>query len=459
MKYISTRNGFKEFNFTEVFIKGLADDGGLFIPKKISVLSEQELLKLSKLNYKDLAKEIIFLFCNETISKDELSNIVEKSYSKFNEENVVKITDIGENKILELYHGPTLAFKDIAMQFIGHLYDHYLKDLQKKINVVVATSGDTGSAAIDAIKGKDKMNIFVLHPNNRVSLVQRKLMTTVKDKNVFNIAIDGNFDDCQNLVKSMFADNEFSNSINMSAVNSINWARIVAQTVYYFFSYFQVCQLNEKINFSVPTGNFGDVYAGYLSKKIGLPIGKLIVATNQNDILHKIISLGQMKMKKVEQTYSPSMDIQLSSNFERQIFETVNNDSEVVKKIMNYLFTHQNYVFDVNDHRNFQNIYRSTAVSNEMTIKTIKTFKDKYNYLADPHTATGLSVLYESALDHPVISLGCAHPAKFSDAIKKAIGTEPSLPKELKNILDKKEKMNIMSNNTEDIKNFILKRI
>ena len=235
MKYTSTRNGLKEFNFTEVFIKGLSDDGGLFVPKSIPEISKEELLRFSKLNYKNLAKEIIFLFCKETISKDELSNIVEKSYSKFNEKDVVKITDIGENKILELYHGPTFAFKDIAMQFIGHLYDYHLKNVEKKINVVVATSGDTGSAAIDAIKGKDKMNIFVLHPNNKVSSVQRKLMTTVRDKNVFNIAIEGNFDDCQNLVKSMFADHQFSNSINMSAVNSINWVRIVAQTVYYFF--------------------------------------------------------------------------------------------------------------------------------------------------------------------------------------------------------------------------------
>ena len=378
MKYISTRNGFKEFNFTEVFIKGLADDGGLFIPKTTSVLSEQELLKLSKLNYKDLAKEIIFLFCNETISKDELSNIVEKSYSKFNEENVVKITDIGENKILELYHGPTLAFKDIAMQFIGHLYDHYLKDLQKKINVVVATSGDTGSAAIDAIKGKDKMNIFVLHPNNKVSLVQRKLMTTVKDKNVFNIAIDGNFDDCQNLVKSMFADNEFSNSINMSAVNSINWARIVAQTVYYFFSYFQVCQLNEKINFSVPTGNFGDVYAGYLSKKMGLPIEKLIVATNQNDILHRAISKGQYKVNSVVETLSPSMDIQVASNFERLLFDILNQSNTETKASMENFEENRKISISEENLEIVREVFSSNSSSMNIVQNTIKSVKDNF---------------------------------------------------------------------------------
>ena len=290
MKYISTRNSSKEFNFSEVFIKGLADDGGLFIPTTVPKLPSEELQRFSKLNYQDLAKEIIFLFCNETIEKNELSNIIDRSYLKFREKNVIKLSDIGKNKLLELFHGPTLAFKDIAMQFIGNLYDYQLKNIEKKINVVVATSGDTGSAAIDAIKGKDKMNIFVLHPNNKVSSIQRKLMTTVKEKNVFNVAIEGNFDDCQNLVKSMFVDKKFSSSINMSGVNSINWVRIIAQTVYYFFSYFQICKLNEKINFSVPTGNFGDAYAGYLSKKMGLPINKLIVATNQNDILHRAIS-------------------------------------------------------------------------------------------------------------------------------------------------------------------------
>ena len=334
MKYISTRNSSKEFNFSEVFIKGLADDGGLFIPKTVPKLSNEALQRFSKLNYQDLAKEIIFLFCNETIEKNELSNIIDRSYLKFREKNVIKLSDIGKNKLLELFHGPTLAFKDIAMQFIGNLYDYQLKNIEKKINVVVATSGDTGSAAIDAIKGKDKMNIFVLHPNNKVSSIQRKLMTTVKEKNVFNVAIEGNFDDCQNLVKSMFGDKKFSKSINMSGVNSINWARIIAQTVYYFYSYFQICKLNEKINFSVPTGNFGDVYAGYLSKKMGLQIDKLIVATNQNDILHRAISKGMYEANSVVETLSPSMDIQVASNFERLIYDLNEQSADKTNKIM-----------------------------------------------------------------------------------------------------------------------------
>ena len=459
MKYISTRNGLKEFNFTEVFIKGLADDGGLFIPKTNPELSEEELLRLSKLNYKDLAKEIIFLFCKETISKDELSNIVEKSYSKFNEKDVVKLTNIGENKILELYHGPTLAFKDIAMQFIGHLYDHHLKNIEKKINIVVATSGDTGSAAIDAIKGKDKMNIFVLHPNNKVSSVQRKLMTTVRDKNVFNIAIEGNFDDCQNLVKSMFADHQFSNSINMSAVNSINWARIVAQTVYYFFSYFQVCQLKEKINFSVPTGNFGDVYAGYLSKKIGLPIGKLIVATNQNDILHRAISKGQYKVDSVVETLSPSMDIQVASNFERLIYNINDHDTDKTNKIMQSIKDEKKYLIEEKELKKIKKDFVSETISEQELLSCIKKVYENHKIIIDPHTAVGLGALEKINLAGKNIVLSTAHPCKFPEAIKKAINIKSELPDNLNYILNKKENFVVMNNNIEEVKKYILNKL
>jgi len=459
MKYISTRNGSKEFNFTEVFIKGLADDGGLFIPKTIPAISEQDLLRLSKLNYKDLAKEIIFLFCDETIIKDELSNIVEKSYSKFNEKNVVKITDIGENKILELYHGPTLAFKDIAMQFIGHLYDHHLKNLKKKINVVVATSGDTGAAAIDAIKSKDKMNIFVLHPNNKVSSVQRKLMTTVEDKNVFNIAIDGNFDDCQNLVKSMFADNKFSNSINMSGVNSINWARIVAQTVYYFFSYFQACQINEKINFSVPTGNFGDVYAGYLSKKMGLPIDKLIVATNQNDILHRAISNGQYKAHSVVETLSPSMDIQVASNFERLIYDINDQNTDKTSKIMQSIKNEKKYLIEEKELKKIRKDFVSETISEQELLSCIKKVYENYKIIIDPHTAVGLGALKKINLAGKSVVLSTAHPCKFPEAIKKAINIKSELPDNLNYILSKKENFIVMNNDIEEVKKYILNKL
>lgn len=459
MKYISTRNGSKEFNFTEVFIKGLADDGGLFIPKTTPKLSEQELEELSRLNYKDLAKEIIFIFCDETIRKDELSNIVEKSYSKFNEKNVVKITDIGKNKILELYHGPTLAFKDIAMQFIGHLYDHHLKNLKKKINVVVATSGDTGSAAIDAIKSKDKMNIFVLHPNNKISSVQRKLMTTVEDKNVFNIAIDGNFDDCQNLVKSMFADNKFSNSINMSGVNSINWARIVAQTVYYFFSYFQACQINEKINFSVPTGNFGDVYAGYLSKKMGLPIDKLIVATNQNDILHRAISNGQYKAHSVVETLSPSMDIQVASNFERLIYDINDQNTDKTSKIMQSIKSEKKYLIEEKELKKIKKDFVSETISEQELLSCIKKVYENYKIIIDPHTAVGLGALEKINLIGKSVVLSTAHPCKFPEAIKKAINIKSELPDNLNYILSKKENFIVINNDIEEVKKYILNKL
>ena len=459
MKYISTRNSSKEFNFSEVFIKGLAEDGGLFIPKIIPKLSKQELLKLSKLNYIDLAKEIIFLFCGETINKKELSGIIDKSYLKFSDKKIVKITNIGKNKILELFHGPTLAFKDIAMQFIGHLYDFHLKNIKKKINVVVATSGDTGSAAIDAIKGKDNMNIFVLYPNNKVSTVQRKLMTTVKAKNVFNIAIEGNFDDCQNLVKAMFADYKFSSSINMSAVNSINWARIVAQTVYYFFGYFQVCKSNEKINFSVPTGNFGDVYAGYLSKKMGLPIEKLIVATNQNDVLHRAISKGQYKANTVVETLSPSMDIQLASNFERLIYYINDHDVEKTNKIMKDIKNEKSYLIEEKELNKIKEDFISESVSEQELLYYIKKVYEDYKIIIDPHTAVGLGALEKINLNGTNVVLSTAHPCKFPEAINKAISVKPELPEKFGYILNEKENFNIVKNNIEIVKKYIINKL
>jgi len=459
MKYISTRNNSKEFNFSEVFLKGLADDGGLFIPKKIPKLSNEELKKFSKLSYQDLAKEIIFLFCDDIIKKNELSKIIDKSYLNFREKNVIKLSNIGKNKLLELFHGPTLAFKDIAMQFIGNLYDHQLKNIEKKINVVVATSGDTGSAAIDAIKGKDKMNIFVLHPNNKVSSIQRKLMTTVRDKNVFNIAIEGNFDDCQNLVKSMFADTKFSNSIIMSGVNSINWARIVAQTVYYFFSYFQICELNEKINFSVPTGNFGDVYAGYISKKMGLSIDKLIVATNQNDILYRAISKGQYEANSVVETLSPSMDIQVASNFERLIYDLNEQSADKTKKIMQEIKSKKKYLIEKNEFNKIKKDFLSESVSEEQVLFCIKKVYENHKIIIDPHTAVGLRALEKINLNGKNVVLSTAHPCKFPEAINKAINMKSELPAELNYILNEKENFDVIQNDIEKVKKYILNKL
>ena len=459
MKYISTRNNSKEFDFKQVFFKGLADDGGLFVPKLIPRLSSKDLFGLKKLCYKDLAKEIILLYCGETIDRDKLSEIVEKSYSTFSSKDIIKISDIGKHKLLELYHGPTLAFKDIAMQFIGNLYDHYLKDKKQKINIVVATSGDTGSAAIDAIKGKDKINIFVLHPNNKISSVQRKLMTTVKENNVFNLAIDGNFDDCQNLVKSMFGDRKFSNSINISGVNSINWVRIIAQSIYYFFSYFQTTDTNEKINFSVPTGNFGDVYAGYLSKKMGLPIKKLLVATNQNDILHRAISKGEYEAHSVVETLSPSMDIQIASNFERLIYDINDQDSEATSRIMKEIKKNNKYLIKEKALEKIKKDFSSETINEEELLFYIKNTYKKYNKIIDPHTAIGLGAIEKTNLAGKNIILSTAHPCKFPEAINKALNIDSKLPDRLSYILKEKENFKIINNNINEVKKYIVSKL
>ena len=422
MKYISTRDNSKEYSFEQVFIKGLADDGGLFIPKEVKKYSAEQIKALSNLSYQNLAKEIIYPFIGDFMTANELSDIVDKSYSVFRKDNVVDLIKLGDTKILELFHGPTLAFKDIAMQLLGNFYEHYLKKNNKNINVVVATSGDTGAAAIDAIKGKKNMNIFVLHPHEKVSLVQRKLMSTVKEKNVFNIAIEGNFDDCQNLVKSMFADKEFSNSINMSGVNSINWARIIAQAVYYFYTYFQT-QDKRPINFSVPTGNFGDVYAGYLSKKMGLPINKFIVATNKNDILHRAISNGNYEAESVSETNSPSMDIQIASNFERLIYDLNDCDDNETSTIMHGIKKKGKYIISKDKMEKINKDFLSASMSEEEILDTIKEVHIKYNIILDPHSAIGFGSLNKVNLEGNNIVLATAHPCKFPEAIENQLGS------------------------------------
>jgi len=459
MKYISTRNSSKEYSFEEVFIKGLADEGGLFIPKKIKKYNEEELNALSDLSYQDLAKEILYPFMGDFMSKNELSNIVDKSYSIFRKKNTVDLIKVGDIKILELFHGPTLAFKDIAMQLLGNFYEHYLQKYNKNINVIVATSGDTGAAAIDAIKGKKNMNIFVLHPHNKISKVQRKLMSTVKEKNVFNIAIKGNFDDCQNLVKSMFLDIEFSNSINMSGVNSINWARIIAQSVYYFYSYFLV-KVEGPINFSVPTGNFGDVYAGYLSKKMGLPINKLIVATNQNDILYRAISNGKYEAETVYETISPSMDIQIASNFERLIYDLNSCDDDKTKIIMKGIKIDGKYLLSKEILEKINKDFLAASLNEDEVLKVIKEVYEKYKIILDPHSAIAFGALkYKINLDGNNVVLATAHPCKFPEAIERSIGIKPNLPKKLEHVMDEKENYDILSNNLSATKRYIKDKI
>jgi threonine synthase len=455
MKYVSTRDSSKEYNFEQVFIKGLADDGGLYVPVSLKKYSTEELQELKNLDYTELSTEIINQFSSDFIPKEELSSLINKSYSTFREKEVVKISSVGELKLLELFHGPTLAFKDIAMQFIGNLYEYYLSKNDKKINIVVATSGDTGAAAIDAIKGKSNLNIFVLHPNNKISSVQRKIMTTVEEKNVLNIAIDGNFDDCQNIVKQMFSDLEYSKSISMSGVNSINWARIIAQAVYYFYSYFKLDK--ETVSFSVPTGNFGDVFAGYLAKKMGLPIDKLIVATNENDILHRAISYGDYVSKEVKETISPSMDIQLASNFERLIYYINNSDSAKTAEIMKKI-KQNTYQIDKPSLEIIQKDFLSESCNEQETLSIIKKTYEENNIILDPHTAVGVGAAKKLSLGDCVV-LSTAHPCKFPDATNDAINKHEKLPEELQYIIDKNENFQVLNNNTEEVKKFVKSKV
>ena len=456
MEYISTRDSSKTFEFRDVFVKGLADDGGLFIPQSLHKIDISE---LKNLQYNELAKKIIYPFIGNFMTENDLGKIIDKSYSVFRKKNVVELVKVGDRSVLELFHGPTLAFKDIAMQLLGNFYEYYLNNENEKLNIVVATSGDTGAAAIDAIKGKRNVNIFVLHPHNKVSSVQRKLMTTVKDKNVFNIAINGNFDDCQNLVKKMFADKGFSNDIKMSGVNSINWARIIAQSVYYFYSYFLVEDSKQPINFSVPTGNFGDVYAGYLAKKIGLPINKLIVATNQNDILHRAISKGSYEVEKVYETISPSMDIQIASNFERLLYDLNDGDDLQTIDAMKNIKENGKYTIDQKKLNEMNNNFLSSRMSEEEVLETIKIVYEKYNIVLDPHSAIGYGAFDKVNLNGNNIVLATAHPCKFPNAIKRAINLKADLPEELMFVMNEKENYNIIDNNIDKVKQHIKERV
>ncbi len=456
MKYLSTRNNKLKESFTDILFRGLSKDGGLFLPRNWPPI---ELASLKNKTYQEIALKIIHPYIGNEISKDDLHSIINSTYAKFTHSKIAPVKKIDQNKyILELFYGPTLAFKDYALQFLGNIFSHYMKLKDKNITVLGATSGDTGSAAIEAFKGKKNINVFILHPHNRVSEIQRKQMTTVEDKNIFNIAVDGTFDDCQNIVKQLFLDNDIQNKTSLTAINSINWARLMAQIVYYFWAYTQLD--SKEISFIVPSGNFGNVFSAHAAQHMGLPIKNLHVVTNQNDILNQIISFGLMTKNQVIETYSPSMDIQISSNFERQIFESVAKDSDVVKDIMSSFNENNEFIFESGMVKEFKNTYISSAISNDTTLNTIKKFKENYNYLSDPHTATGLSVLDSiQNIDHPYVSLACAHPAKFGQAIEKATGISPSFPIELDNIFDKNEKMTILPNNPEVIKSLIIKNI
>ncbi len=455
MNYISTRNKSLNFDFSNIFLRGLAPDGGLFLPNEIQKFSQKDLEHLSSLNYIDLGVEIISKFCTPALNKEKLKTILDKAYSNFNSKNIVEMKKIDNINLLELYHGPTLAFKDIAMQVIGLMYEAL--DLnKKKINIIVATSGDTGSAAISALKDKKNINLFVLHPHEKISNIQRKIMTTCNSSNIFNVAVRGNFDDCQKIVKQMFNDEQFREKINMSGVNSINWARIICQIVYYFYAYFQ---MSSKINFSVPTGNFGDVYAGYIAKKMGLPIDKLIVATNENDILCRVIKSGEYKPLKVKPSLSPSMDIQVASNFERLLFDVLNGNDQKVSKSMKSLNKNGFFKLEKDELNKIKETFAAEKINDADTLRIIKDFFVNYGFILDPHTATAVGAAYKIRNNSKTVILGTAHPYKFLETIKLAIGKNVDPPKQFSDLTKKIEKFEIIDNKIDAIKKYIMEKI
>ena len=457
MNYFSTRDKSLEFSFKDIFLRGLAPDGGLFLPSEIKKYSQSEIKDLSKLSYVELATEIIFNFCKKDIEQDQLQALIEKAYGNFKNKEVVNLKKVGDINLLELYHGPTLAFKDIAMQVIGNMYDHLQVASDKKVNIVVATSGDTGSAAIAALNDRKNINVFVLHPYNKISNIQRKIMTTIGSSNVYNIAVRGSFDDCQKTVKDMFNENEFREKINMSGVNSINWARIICQIVYYFYAVFKLN--NKKINFAVPTGNFGDIYAGYIAKKMGLGIDKLIVATNENDILKRAINTGEYKPDQTKPSFSPSMDIQVSSNFERLLFNIVGEDDKRVSLLMNDLSSKGFFKLNKEEVEIIQKDFYAEKINNKDTLSIIQEVEAKSNFILDPHTATAVGAAKKTSNLSDTVVLGTAHPYKFLDTVKMATGKDVQTPAQLSNILDRKEKYDILENNILKIKNYILEKI
>ena len=421
MQYISTRGDGAPLNFTDTILTGLARDGGLFLPEQIPDIREK-LDAWRGLSYTDLAFEVMRLFADD-IPEDTLRETIRKSYATFRHSEITPVVNVGDIYLLELFHGPTLAFKDVALQFLGNLFDYALAKADTEMNIVAATSGDTGSAAIYGVRGRERIRIFVMHPHGRVSPVQERQMTTVLDSNVRNLAVDGTFDDCQNIVKDLFNDLTFRDANKLGAVNSINWARVLAQIVYYFYAAFRVQEKTDAahVRFSVPTGNFGDIFAGYVAWRMGLPIDKLLLATNENDILARYFNTGVYSLGDVAPTLSPSMDIQVSSNFERYLYYLADENAATLRDWMTTFKKTGALKTDTTDHTCFAAGRGDTA----MTLAAIKTYWEQHRYLLDPHTAVGVAVAEKFRSDTaPMICLATAHPAKFGDAIIRATGQD-----------------------------------
>lgn len=462
IRYISTRGKAPVLNFKEAVLAGLAADGGLYVPETIPEIPMMEIADMQSMSYPELAFNIISRFTQGSIEPEALERIIGESYASFRHTAVAPLKQLDAHTfLLELFHGPTLAFKDFALQFLGRTLEHIMGKNGEHLTVVGATSGDTGSAAIAGCAGRANMDIFILHPRGRVSDVQRKQMTTIADKNVHNIALEGTFDDCQDIVKSLFADAEFRNRHHLTAVNSINWARILAQVVYYFYSALALGAPAKSVSFAVPTGNFGDIYAGYIAKRMGLPIDQLIIATNRNDILTRCLETGTYGMDTVVPTISPSMDIQISSNFERLLFDLHERDGKVINDMMNNFRTDKKLTLSKLAWNRLKADFTASSVSDEDTKKTIAETYITTGELLDPHTAVGLAAGQRCRKDtsQPLVILATAHPAKFPDAVKAASGVHPALPEHLKDLFDKKERVDVLANDAQKIKTFIEEHI
>ncbi len=459
MKYISTRGDAPALNFEDVVLTGLATDGGLYVPESLPTFTPEQIASWKGLSYSDLAFKIIAPFVDGEIPDADLKAIIDKSYKKFRHPAIAPLVQTGHNEwILELFQGPTLAFKDFALQFLGNTFDYILKKRDQKVVVMGATSGDTGSAAIEGCRDCDNIDIFILHPNKRVSDVQRKQMTTVINKNVHNIALEANFDDCQNMVKASFNDQSFlPEGRQLAAVNSINWARIMAQIVYYFYAGLALGAPSNKVSFSVPTGNFGDIFAGYLAKQMGLPIDQLVIATNSNDILHRCISDNDHTKKPLLHSLSPSMDIMVSSNFERMLFELYDRNGGAIKQLMDD-FKSGVMTLEQGPLAKAQALFSSYKLDDQEMLDVISDVFNKTEYLLDPHTAIGVQAARKTrrSQDVPMVCLATAHPAKFPEAIQKAgQSEEPALPNHMSDLFDREEQYDVLDNDIQAVQAFI----
>ncbi|REK66597.1 MAG: threonine synthase [Cohnella sp.] len=455
MRYISTRGKVGKIGFVDAFLMGLGDDGGLLVPEEIPVIPAAKLKEWETLSYKELVLNIFSYYTNDEIPQDDLKAMVEASYSTFRDPEVTPVRKLSDSLyLLELFHGPTFAFKDIALQFMGQLYAYVAAKRNLQIHILGATSGDTGASAIEGVRGKEGIKICILHPHQKVSKVQELQMTTVQDDNVLNLSVHGNFDDCQGLIKELFADLDFKARNRLCAINSINFVRILAQTVYYFYAYFQVKKQTgaETVDFSVPTGNFGDIFAGYLAKRMGLPVRKLIIATNENNILERFIRGGLYKPGDFKTTYSPSMDIQVASNFERYLYYLFGENPAKVAELMEGFKREGKIEVGSNILSRAQSEFDAYGVDGDECLATIKKYYAQgQGYLLDPHSSCGVAAAERRGGDGVVcISLATAHPAKFDEAIRLC-GIEQTFPDAIAKLFDKPQRQKVVNASLEEV--------